>query len=152
MDIDEFNILFEHAMETITAENKEVALLGDFNVDLLTIDDNKIDEFYNIICTNLLVPHITLITGESSTLVDNFVSHAVSGNLTVSISDHLPQILIVPKENIKVTKKHILFKRDKKYDQVTDNINSVLIIDEANPIVCLNNFSRKANEVIDITD
>ena len=29
------------------------------------------------------------------------------------------------------------------------NWDSVLNIDEANPIVCLNNFSRKANEVID---
>ena len=88
MDIDEFNILFEHALETITA----------FNVDLLKIDDNnKIDEFYNIICTNLLVPHITLptkIMGKSATLIENIFSnnlnfsHAVSGNLTVSISYH----------------------------------------------------------------
>ena len=165
MDIDEFNILFEHAMETITAENKEFFLLGDFNVDLLKIDDNKIEEFYNVTYTNLLVQHITLptrIKGESATLIDNIFSnnlnfsHEVSGNLTVSISDHLPQILIVPKENIKVTKKQIIFKRDKNYDKVclmTDFINinwdTILNIDEANPIVCLNNFSRKANEVID---
>ena len=40
-DIDELNILFEHAMETITAENKEIFLLADFNTDLLIID-NKI--------------------------------------------------------------------------------------------------------------
>ena len=136
MDIDEFNIFFERGMETITADNKEMFLLGDFNVDLLKIDDdNKIDEFYNVICTNHLVLHITLHTrktGESATLIDNIFSnnlnfsHAVSGNLTVSISDHLPQILIVPKENIKVTKKQILFKRDKNYDKVslvTDFIN-----------------------------
>ena len=68
----------------------------------------------------------TRITGEFDTLIDNIFSNnhnfslGVSGNLPVSISDHLPQILIVPKENIK-----------------------------ANPIVCLNNFSRKTNEVID---
>ena len=118
-----------------------------------------------MICTNLLVQHITLptrITGESSILIDNIFSdnlnfsHAVSGNLTVSISDHLPPILIVPKENNKVTKKQILFKREKSYDKVglvTDFVNinwdTVLNVDEANPIVCLNNFSRKANEVID---
>ena len=37
-------------METITAENKEIIFLGDFNVDILKIDDdNKIDEFYNVI-------------------------------------------------------------------------------------------------------
>ena len=51
MDIDAFNVGFEHAMEKITAENKAFLYL----VIL-------IDEFYNVICTNLLVPHITLPT------------------------------------------------------------------------------------------
>ena len=50
----------------------------------------------------------------------------------------------------------ILFKRDKNYDKaslvtyfININWDSVLNIDEANPIVCLNNFSSKANEIID---
>ena len=99
MDIDEFNVLFEQAMEKISAENKEIYLLGDFNIDLLKIDnENKIDELYNIISTNFLVPHVTLptrITSKSATFIDNIFSnnfnfsHAVSGNLTVTISDHL---------------------------------------------------------------
>ena len=63
-------------METITAENKELFLLGHFYVDLLKIcDDNKIDEFYNVICTNLLVPHLNLPTrktGESATQLTIF--------------------------------------------------------------------------------
>ena len=44
------NLMFYlNVMEKITAENKEMFLLGDFNIDLLKIDDeNKIDEFYNI--------------------------------------------------------------------------------------------------------
>ena len=74
-------------------------MLGDFNIDLLkTDDDANIDEYYNIISSNFLVPHITLptrITSTSRTLIDNIFSnnlnfvHAVSGNLTVSISDHI---------------------------------------------------------------
>ena len=115
-----------------------------------------------ILCTNLLVPHIISYKNNMWILYSNIFSnnlsfsHAVSGNLTVSISDHLPQILIVRKENIKVTKKQILFKREKNYDMVSlvaDFINidwnDVLNIDEANPILSFDNFSKYANEVID---
>ena len=94
-------------MDKISYENKEFYLLGDFNLDLLQIDDeSKIDDFYNIISSNFLVPHITIptrITSTSKTLIDNIFSNnlefqsAKSGNITVSISDHMPQYLIIPK-------------------------------------------------------
>ena len=52
MDIDDFNTLFEAVMDKITKERKEIYLLGDFNIDLLKVDDEvhgqKIDEYYNI--------------------------------------------------------------------------------------------------------
>ena len=167
MDIDEFNVLFEQTMEKISAENKEIYLLGDFNIDLLKIEDqNKNDEFYNIICTNFLVPHITLptrITSTTATLIDNIFSnnldftHAISGNLTATISDHLPQFLIVPKDDIKVLKKQNLFRGDKNYDKaslVSEFINidwkSILKLDEANPATSFDNFNKKINEIIDI--
>ena len=88
-------------MEKLSFENKELYLLGDYNIDVLKTDDDNIDEYYNIISSNFLVPHITLptrITSTSRTLIDNIFSnnlnfvHAVSGDLTVSISDHLPII------------------------------------------------------------
>ena len=74
-----------------------------FNIDLSkSEDENKMDKVDNISSTNSIVPHKTLptrITSESTTLIDNIysnnlnISYAVSGNLTVSISDHLPQFL-----------------------------------------------------------
>jgi len=94
MDIDEFNSLFETVMDKISTENKEFYLRGDFDLNLLQIDDeNKIDDFYNIISSNLLVPHITIptrITSTSKTLIDNIFSNNLdfsstkSGNITVS--------------------------------------------------------------------
>ncbi len=57
MDIDEYNSLFEKVMDKISYENKEFYLLGDFNLDLLQMDDSKIDDFYSIISSNFLVPH-----------------------------------------------------------------------------------------------
>ena len=63
MDINEFNTLFENAMEKLSFENKELYLLGDYNIDLLkTDDDDNIDEYYNIKSSNFLVPHIALPT------------------------------------------------------------------------------------------
>ena len=70
------------------------------------------------------MPHITLptrITSTSRTLIDNIFSnnlnfvHAVSGNLTVSISD--PQFLVGSKDNIKIINKQKLFKGEKNFDE-----------------------------------
>ena len=70
MDIDDFNVnFFEPIMEKMSNENKEVIIMGDFNIDLMkTEDDNHINEFYNIIRTNFFVPHMTLPTRITSKL------------------------------------------------------------------------------------
>ena len=45
-------------MENLSFENKELYLLGDYNIELLKTDDAyNIDEYYNIISSNFLVPH-----------------------------------------------------------------------------------------------
>ena len=90
-------------------ENKEVIIMGDFNIDLMkTEDDNHINDII------FFVPHITLparITSSSKTLMDNIFSNSlnfpemISGNFTVSISDHLPQFLIIPRVNYHPPKK-----------------------------------------------
>ena len=85
---------------------KKVFPIGDFNVDLMKIDINvDTSNFFDVITSNLLVPHIihpTRITPTTKTLTDNIYSNSVlfpdgiSGNLTISISDHLAQFLIIP--------------------------------------------------------
>ena len=61
-------------MEKLSFENKELYLLGDFNIDLLkTDDDDNIDEYYNIISSNITLP--TRITSTSRTLIDNVFSN-----------------------------------------------------------------------------
>ena len=153
MDIDEFNSLFEDVMDRISYENKEFYLLGDFNLDLLKIDDeSKIDDFYNIISSNFLVPHITIptrITSTSKTLIDNIFSNnfeflnAKSGNITVSISDHMPQLLKVPKIINRVLNKQKIYKRDiKNMDKenfIADiiNVNWNTVIENENLIQIL---------------
>ena len=113
MDLNEFNQDFLNPlMEKICSENKKIFLIGDFNVDLLKVDvDTPTTNFFDVITASLLVPHIILptrITFTTRTLIDNIYSNStnfnegISGNLTLAISDHLAQFLIIPEEAYKI--------------------------------------------------
>ena len=129
MDLNEFNQDFLNPlMEKTLKENKAIFLLGDFNADLLNYNSEvDITNFFDTLTSNLIVPHIILptrITLTSKTLIDNIFSnslnyqHGISGNLTMSISDHLAQFLIMPNCKVFMPKKSCSFKRDtKKFDK-----------------------------------
>ena len=87
--------------------------------------------------SNFLLPSISLptrMTDTSGTLIDNIFTNstnpdAISGNLTIGISDHLPSIFIVPKPNQNhLPKKHNLFTRNLK------NINSEVLFSDLNNV------------------
>ena len=60
--------------------------------------------FLTLLCSHLFLPHITQptrIRDSSKTLIDNIFSHqwienTKSGNLTATLSDHLPQFVMLP--------------------------------------------------------
>ena len=105
--IDEFNNHFLSPMlEKVSFENKEVFLMGDFNINLLSYESNReTADFLNNMHSNSLIPYITLptrITPRSKTLTDNIyfkeINEApISRNLFTDISDHHAQFLITPK-------------------------------------------------------
>ena len=77
-------------------------------MDLIKIDKNEnITDYFDIISNNNFMPLITLptrITNSSKILIDNilynqFSNDIVSGNITVGISDHIPQFAIIPMPN-----------------------------------------------------
>ena len=73
MDLKKFNQDYLiPLMEKLSNENKKVFLIGDFNVDLMKIDINvDTPNFFDVITSNLLVPHIihlTRITPTTKTL------------------------------------------------------------------------------------
>ena len=90
-------------IDRLNLENKQIMLVGDFNVDLLKIDLlNDYREFYNTLLTSsLLTPFILQPTRlASKTLIDNIFFNSLeyqsySGNLLIEISDHLIQFLIL---------------------------------------------------------
>ena len=101
MSTEEFhNQYMSQILEKISFENKEVYLLGDFNINILNFEtDRPTAEIFdnNNIYSNSFVPYITLptrITPTSKTLIDNIffnnINKAItSGNLITDISDHL---------------------------------------------------------------
>ena len=106
MDLDEFNDNYLNTLlDKISKENKSVFRLGDFYLDLLKYDNHApTNEFLDSLSSHIFLPHIVQparISTTSKTLTDNIFSNihtpsSISGNLTSSISDHLPQFLMVP--------------------------------------------------------
>ena len=94
-------------LNAIHHENKSTLLTGDFNVNLINYNKRGTYNFLELLCNYNFTPQITLptrVTEKSATLIDNiFVNNPsfkyLSGNITTSISDHLPQFIIL--ENFK---------------------------------------------------
>ena len=87
-------------LHSISKSKKMCALMGDFNVDLLKIDQHdESNFFYNIMTANGFRPLIlqpSRVTKSSATLIDNIfindmATKSKGGNLISSISDHFAQ-------------------------------------------------------------
>ena len=129
MDLTDFNCNYlNKLLENISKEQKSIFLLGDFNVNLLNYNEhNQTNEFLDSLASNSFIPLIlqpTRITSHSNTLIDNIFSNVIdpdiiSGNLTATISDHLPQFAIIPNMfgNIPGNKSNIYERDWSKFDQ-----------------------------------
>ena len=106
MNINEFNDEYlNELLDKLSKENKTIFLLGDFNINLLNYDIHPpTNEFLDSLSSYYFLPHIlqpSRVTTNSKTLIDNTFSNMVVlgiifGNLTASISSHLPQFLVAP--------------------------------------------------------
>ena len=106
MDLNEFNDKYvSKLLDNITKENKSIFLLGGFNIDLLKYDSHSpANEFLHSLSFSMIysyILHPSRETGHYKTLIDNIFSTHISkegicGNLTSTISDRLPQFLIMP--------------------------------------------------------
>ena len=97
-------------LNTFSITNKQVSILGDFNINLL-YDDSHIpsNNFISLFLSQRFLPYIvhpTRVSDESATIIDNIFSNAcnsdtISGNIVIQISDHFPQVIILKKAGIK---------------------------------------------------
>ena len=103
LTIEQFTKLYiEPVLDKITSENKLCSLVGDFNIDLLKTDEHDgTNLFFNNMSSNFFAPYILQPTRlQSKTLIDNILINSVeynsySGNITIQISDHLLQFVIL---------------------------------------------------------
>ena len=149
MSIKEFNNSYLNILlEKLSYENKNIILMGDYNINLLNYDGSpEVSEFLDCMCSNAFFPFITKptrITSRSKTIIDNiFINFdsqdIVSGNLTVSISDHMAQFIQIPNRKATLVPKPIYSRCYRKFDNTNfikeiEKINwATLIKDNDNP-------------------
>ena len=124
MNLQEFNSLSLKSLTNKLSKesNKEIILLGDFNIDFIkTNTNNNASEFLDIIYSSYLIPHITCstrLTNRIHTLIDNIISNVITED-TISrnintMSDHLGQFLILPYHSITSNSKQEILHRNFK--------------------------------------
>ena len=107
MDVTDFNKNYLNGLlDKILKEEKTYFLKHtDFNISLLNYNEHRsTNDFLDSLASTSLLPYIlqpTQLTSDSKALTDNIfcnlTSHKViSGNITATTSDHLPQFLIAP--------------------------------------------------------
>ena len=109
MNINEFNDNYlNELLNNLSKENKTIFLLTDFNIKLLNYDIHPhTNEFLDSLSSHYFLPHIlepSRVKTNTKILKENIFSNItvpriISGNLTTSISDHLPQFLAAPNFN-----------------------------------------------------
>ena len=123
--------------------------------------------FLDSLASSSFIPYIlhsTTITSHSKTLTDNifpnFISHEViSGNITATISDHLPQYAFVPNilSTNPSTQKFNFYERDwskfKQENFIIDYFDKdwydLLQIDQQNVNLSMESFLNNMNSILD---
>ena len=128
--------------------------------------DANTSTLLDFLTSNLFVPHIihpTRITPNSKTLIDNIFSNSpnfsegISGNITLSISDHLAKFLLIPMNLVDVPSKIYSSKRDTKnfdrenflLDLLDIDWSSVIKLEREDPNYSFNLYENTLNSLID---
>ena len=116
--------------DKLAAENKKTYIAGDFNFDLSDIANKESFNFYETMMSSFQLPVFTLPTKiNPKKHIDNIFTNQrhpdmKSGNLSISISDHLPSFFSIPKDNQNhIPKKQNMYTRNTKN---FDRLNFIL--------------------------
>ena len=137
-------------------------------INLLNYNDHQpTNDFLDSLASNSFIPYIlhpTRITNHSKTLIDNIFSNfispdIISGNITATISEHLPQFSFAPNilSNL-LTQQPDYYERDRsKFKQenfILDYFDKdwadLLQIDQQNVNLSLDSFLNNLNSILDV--
>ncbi len=99
-----YSYFLQETLSNSAVFNKQVFILGDFNVDLINYNSHTpTTNYVNFFFSKQFLPYIihpSRVSGNSSTLIDNIFANisdneTISGNIMTQITDHFPQFLIV---------------------------------------------------------
>ena len=120
-DLSEFLTYLEATLKTVANENKEVYICGDFNIDLLKLEDgNKYLTYYNLLCSYGFLPLIIhptrVVDNNIPSIIDNIFSNNLSdeitsGNIYLTLSEHFSQFASIKREKLDY-KKVCIYDRD----------------------------------------
>ena len=122
-DINEFNKYIDSTLKKLVSEKKEIYVCGDFNIDLLKLNEiEKYLEFYTNITAHGLLPFITqpsrVVESQTPSLIDNifstnFADTVLAGNIYLTLSEHFSQFASVNRGKIDI-KKIVMYGRNMK--------------------------------------
>ena len=80
----------ETTLKRVDSENKEVYICGDFNIDLLKVDEiNNYQLYNNLICSfgflPLIIQPTRVVDNQTPSLIDNIFCNNLSDEITVAI-------------------------------------------------------------------
>ena len=85
MDVLELNNDLNQMLEKVSKEQKQIFLLGDFNINLLNYNVHQpTNDFLDSLASNSIIPYIlqpTRLTSHSKTLIDNIFSNTLSSEI-----------------------------------------------------------------------
>ena len=125
------------------------------------------NEFLDSLASNPIIPYIlqpASLTSHSKTLIDNIFSNAlscetISGNITATISDYLPQFMFAPNVlSIPLCNKSNILERDwSKFnkenfilDYFDKNWSEILELDQENLNLSFDSYLDHMNAILDI--
>ena len=159
------NDVMEPMLEKISFENKTCSLIGDFNINLLNAGlSDDISLFYNTLTSHFFAPHILQPSRPiSKTLIDNIIINSIeykstSGNITIQLSDHLIQFVLlegfykelIPKK-INVYERNFKNFNKREFEESLNSLDwdDLLSLDSNNPNHALTQLLDNINYLLD---
>ena len=166
LTVHQFNTDFiEPMLKKVSTENKLCILTGDFNIDLLKIEnDGDANDFYNIMTSYFFAPFILQPTRPiSKSLIDNIFINSleyksISGNLTIMLSDHLFQFVILegffkdtPLNKTNTYERNFKNFNEREFHETILGVDwdDILSLEDHDPNISIKNFYNYINFLLD---
>ena len=155
-------MVLQDLQDRIAAENNKCLISGDFNFNLLNVDNHsQTQEFLDSMFAHSFIPLInkpTRVTSTSATLIDNICCNILpppnSGILVSDISDHFPIFTLFPFTSNTYSFPSGCFRNtsDANLRSFKSDLDSCdwSVVFNTNPNVSFNNFMNIFNNLCDI--